>query len=216
MAGKVNIPTELTFVTILVIVYFVAKFGDASENLEILLTLIVFLGIILVPIFVIYFCIKIYLKRRNNLALKKTFKDMPWLYNYKTVKITGRVEKVFTTALSDKIIMNLRRQYRVLIANHDHQGSYEHQRFLISSPQIQLGSCIFISHNVNFGKLQLNEGDWVEVQGEYLHRTTKRKSFFGPKFTYYGLIHKTHDPNYITILPGKPDVKSLEDVTVFH
>jgi hypothetical protein len=216
MAGKINIPTEAAFVTILVIVYFAAKFGGNSESIELLLTLIVCLGAVAAASFAVYFCIKTYLKRKNNLSIKKTFKDMPWLYDHKTIKITGRIEKIFTTPLSNKIIFGLRHQYRVLISSHDHQGRYEHQRFLISSPQIQLGSCIFVSHNTHFGKIQLNENDWVEVQGEYLHRTTKRKSFFGPKFTYYGLIHKTHDPNFINILSDKPNVKELGNVAVIH
>lgn len=210
--SKVNIPKEIVFVLLLLVAYFFSKY---IKDIYDLYTVLIFCVIVTLPLVAIYSCIRIFIKRKGNLALQKSFRDMPWLYDHKVIKISGRIEKVFTTHLTDKIIQSLRHNYRVLIADQDHRGRHEHQRFLISSPQIQLGSCVFISHNTSFGKVDgLQPGSWVEIQGEYIHRTVKQKGVFGPKFTYYGFIHRTYAPNYIKLLSDKPDVKALGNVEV--
>ena len=200
----------------LVLMYLVARY---VEDVEMFYTILILCAAVIIPIVILYYTakilVKLWRKRKERPVSAKTFRDAPLLYNQKVVKITGRVEQVFTSHLTDEVVQGLRHDYKVLIAEDDHFGRHEHQRFLISSPQIQFGSCVFISRDIDLGKVDgLQPGCWVELQGEYLHRTAKQKGLLGPQFTYYGLIQQTGLAHYIKLLADKPDVKTLGDVKV--
>ena len=212
---KINIPREIIIALFLVGAY---VFAHYVEDVYMLYTILICCAAVVIPIVLLYFVVRFLLKRKSSLfSIKslKSFRNTPLLYDQRVIKIIGRVEKVFTTHLTDEVIQSMRHDYKVLIAEDDHFGRHDHQRFLLSSPQMQFGSCVFVSRDTALGQVDgLQPGCWVEVQGEYLHRTMKQKGIWGPQFTYYGLIHQTDASNYIKLLSDKPDVKALGDVEV--
>ena len=144
----------------------------------------------------------------------KTFKEQPWLFDRKSLTICGEIERVFRTDIWRKVRQYLTHLYRKLILDHDPSFRYDHQRFLMSSPQLKPGERIMISHNTSFGKIALKEGAWVKVCGEYIHRRGRTRGFWGASLTFYGLVHKTHEPlGYVRILEDKPNQSELADIT---
>lgn len=143
------------------------------------------------------------------------FKNYPWKYDKEVIKLTGRVEKVLHNRWQEKLKRKFTDIYRTITNNNDQTYRNLHQRFLISSPQLRKGELMLIEHNLKFGKISLSKGTWLSIQGEYIHRRSKRHGRFGNSFTFYGRIHSTYEPKgYIRPLGKKAAVLSSTTVEV--
>lgn len=123
---------------------------------------------------------------KKNVKVGGTFRDNPASFDGYCIEIIGTVEKVFTDPIIEGIKRGLIDRFRTFIGSSNSKGRYTHQRFLVSSPDILSGQRILIEHNINFGKIKINEGMKFKIKGEYLHRV-----YHGGK---YGKIHFTHAP----------------------
>lgn len=146
-------------------------------------------------------CYFAYLKLTEEDKTVPGFKNFPEQFDKRIIRLVGKVEYV----LSDKLTEKLKRRgtdiYRTMTNNEDKANRYVHQRFLISSPLLQRGERLMVHHNTSFGKLRLRKGLWVDVQGEYIHKPSKRRK----GTTHYGLMHHTHKPKgSARVLKGKP------------
>lgn len=152
-------------------------------------------------------------KQRSEL---RDFAHAPWLYEKGGIEITGRIEHVFSDRVSKKLRLFFTDLYRKLVASGDFSSRYLHQRCLISSPHLLPGENIMVIHNTKFGQLDLKDGRWLHVKGEYLHRRAPRLSKRGRKLTFYGLIHFTHEPRgLIEVLDQPPATPAPPIVTAF-
>ena len=145
----------------------------------------------------------LFLKRKQNKKESRdnTFKSKPWNYDRKIIEISGKVEKVFSESLDRKFEIYYRDLIRKLTGDKDPLGRHPHLRFLLSSPDLKKGEYLLVSNNQSLEKIKLSKGQKVRVRGEYIHNRAKRRTKFGVKFTFYGLIHYTHKPKgWIKIL----------------
>lgn len=122
------------------------------------------------------------------------FKNCPWQYDKEIIKLTGRVEKVFYNPWQEKLKRKITDIYRNITKNDDQTYRNIHQRFLISSPQLRNGELMMVEHNPKFGKVSLSKGTWLVIQGEYIHRRSRRRGTFGNSYTFYGRMHSTYEP----------------------
>lgn len=147
--------------------------------------------------------------------LQENFRDKPWDYDRCTICLIGKVEKVWNPTTIDRLRRRVTDTLRKLAKDDDPVGRFAHQRFLLSSPQIDPGSNILVIHNVTEEKLILKKGHWLEVQGQYLHQRSRKRTAFGTKLTKYGKLHYTHPPQgFVRPLEKKPNLGELLEVKI--
>lgn len=161
----------------------------------------------------------VWARRRNKkLSTDTSFRCQPWNYDKQVLFLTGRIEKVFHSRWRDRLERWVRRLFRRITASADRDETNPQQRFLISSPQLRSGERLLVVHNESFGSHALWRGMWLEVQGEYVHKRSKRRDplrrLLRGKLTYYGLIHYTHEPRGFVRRIGRPVKKQLSRVGV--
>ena len=136
------------------------------------------------------------------------FRDEPERFDRKLIKMQGRVERVSRVRKRDLIRRALYRWFAAIFGLEAPPIMPSHQRFFLSSPQLQRGEWVLVLHNAHGKPLALKPGMWIEVQGEYLHVTVKKGGVFGRRSNRYGRIHFTHPPKG-SIAPIKADPKGI-------
>jgi hypothetical protein len=162
-----------------------------------------------------WFIIKtISLRQKNSKIVRtNTFRDKPWEYDRMIVTVTGKIDYIFKNDFSYVMQRKITNAYRNLTKDGSHIARHIHQRFLLSSPQLQQGERIMIIHNTNFGEIDIKTGSWVSVKGEYIGDKENFKAF-GQRYRHcYGKIHYTHSPKgYIKVLATAPKLEEIGEV----
>ena len=144
-----------------------------------------------------------------------SFRDNPAQFHNSYVACYGKIERIFKDSFSYRLKRNLKNVVCEILRLSTTRGRYEHQRFIITSPQFRSHETILITHNVKFGKVSLHTGDWVKLCGQYIHRQGYRKGFWGVGRTFYGLIHGTHEPfGFLRVLDQEPVLSEVGEVQV--
>jgi len=132
------------------------------------------------------------------------FKNYPGQYDKQLIQLTGKVERIFYNSIREKLKRKSTDLIRTMTKNSDQTFRHIHQRFLVSSPMLRKNELLLVEHNPNFGKASIKKGQWLQLQGEYIHRRSQRRSSFGKGLTFYGRIHSTYSPKgYIRPLGRK-------------
>lgn len=133
------------------------------------------------------------------------FKCSPQKFHGKVISLCGKVERVLENSLAESLKRKVTDVVRTIINDDNRAGRYVHQRFLISSPALRHGCYLLVLHNIEFGKIAVRKGKWVEVKGEYLHQPLMQRTLWGRKRTFYGRLHFTHEPKgFAKVLSKKP------------
>jgi hypothetical protein len=153
---------------------------------------LVFLTIAVVVFFAKYRARKI---NREIFPIEKPdFAFHPANYDKEVVHVFGKIVRVLEDESSEKLKRKLTDIVRTATKNPDQASRFIHQRFFISSPQLKSGENIIVFNNEKYNKLKLKKGYWVLVKGEYVHSVSRKRTAFGWKDNFYGLIHHTHPP----------------------
>lgn len=124
------------------------------------------------------------------------FRNEPWKFDRKIIELRGTVVRTFSDSLTERIKRKLVDKIRKLKGDKDPSDRYMHQMFILAGDGLRKGENIFVLHNVEFGRVALRPGMKVEVRGEYIHqRARSRRGAIAPKRTFYGRLHKTHEPH---------------------
>ena len=146
---------------------------------------------------------------RSSAAIpSRSFRDDPSQFDRRIIRLEGRVEKVFRLKKRDAIRRMVLDWIAQLFGRQVRPSREIHQRFLVSSPQLKKGEWIMVLHNVHGKRLPLKRGMWIQVQGEYLHVTVKKRGWIVKRSNSYGRIHHTQPPNGL-IAPIKADPKGI-------
>ena len=133
------------------------------------------------------------------------FSAEPENYNKSIIKLYGKVDRVIPDKTGEKVKRFLIDRYRSATNNTDPVGRYIHQRFLIKSPVLKKGESLLVLHNIKFGKEKLKRGAWLELQGEYLHKTSVVRLKNSTYSTWFGRLHYTHKPKgFLRVLKKPP------------
>lgn len=119
----------------------------------------------------------------DNEQFDLDFVDNPQDFDRKIIEFVGRVESIleidYDYVEQSKIIAMQAQSERV-------RGVSSHQRFFLSSPFLKKNEALKVFNNTSFGALDLKEGDWVHLKGEYIHASELGQ--------YYGRVHYVHEP----------------------
>lgn len=135
--------------------------------------------------------------RQRNIAEARRapiFRDQPWMFDKEFIRFHGRVEKVFRNDAELVLRRKLVHLLRSLVASGDHTARHVHQRFLVSSPLLRADENIMVLANTSSDTPSVREGQWLEIQGEYIHSRVRRNSKWGKPLSFYGKVHYTHAP----------------------
>ena len=183
-----------------------SSFSDLSSDLNIFAESILPIGLIALVLFAIGLCVFwiVSFWRERSREIKQAgypdsqlgaFALRPWEKNRQVVRVYGQVFKVFSNKKRERLKRKAVDVYRTILRNDDPKGRYLHQRFLLSSSYLKDGELLFVVHALSAGKKDLKPGAWVDVQGEYIHRTVASRDAEGKqKESFYGVLHFTHLP----------------------
>jgi len=151
----------------------------------------------------------------DNHEPRHAFVRNPEDYHKEVICLYGRVDRVFKNPLGETVKRFLIDKFRTLIKSNNRVGRHSHQRFVLDSPGLEEKENVLVFHNLKFGKKKLKPGVWVEVQGEYIHRTSRVRAAFGFRSTKYGRIHYTHEPRgHLRVLKSKPSSKEVSSILI--
>ncbi|MCB0359066.1 MAG: hypothetical protein KDD44_05510 [Bdellovibrionales bacterium] len=152
---------------------------------------------------------------RRPLAGEAPFVREPARHDRATIRIRGQVQRILKDTAGEVLKRKMVDLTRTLLKNEDPVGRYIHQRFLISSPALPEKETVLVFHNIAYGRLPLKRGVWLEIQGQYIHQTAKRRTWFGVQETRFGRLHFCHEPlGYIRRLPEPVQELSCRNVLV--
>lgn len=191
-----------TFLCLIALIYWIKKsVGEGEDAITVVnefalsVLPLVILTLFLISAFLFFRAVR---ERKINHKLfpleKPDFSINPANYDKQVVHVFGKIEKVLKDQQSEKLKRKLTDLVRSATNNPDQASRFIHQRFFISSPQLKNGENIIIFNNEKYNKLKLKKGYWVLVKGEYVHSTSRKRTAFGWKNNFYGLIHHTHAP----------------------
>lgn len=138
----------------------------------------------------------------QNKSLLCEFALYPDRFNKSVVALYGLVEKVHRDSVTNTIKRKAINQIKNLTNSSSSNNGSIHQRFSITSPMLRQGKTISVHHNTTFGTINIKEGLWVKIRGEYVHPTHEEIEKNGH---FYGIIHNTHEPiGFVSVLKTKP------------
>lgn len=145
------------------------------------------------------------------------FRDNPGSFHEHYIACYGKVERVLKDRFSYLVKRYIKNAVFSILKISSSKGRFEHQRLIITSPQLRRNETLLVTHNVKFGRIATKRGDWVKICGEYIHRQGFCKGFWGSSRTFYGLVHNTHEPfGFIRVLQQEPILDDVGEVQVIE
>lgn len=143
------------------------------------------------------------------------FSAKPESFNKSIIKFYGKVDRVIPDKTGEKFKRFLIDRFRTATNNPDPVGRYIHQRFLVKSPVLKKDESLLVLHNIKFGKERLKRGAWLELQGEYLHKTSIIRTKNSRYSTWFGRLHYTHKPKgFLRVLKTSPSPEKAGEMVI--
>ncbi|MCC6931703.1 MAG: hypothetical protein IT292_00405 [Deltaproteobacteria bacterium] len=134
----------------------------------------------------------------------ESFRYQPWLYNRHILILSGQIDKVFAASWRKDVKYSLRFLLHHLGLRKNAPQEKQIIRILISSPQIKQNNKLLVIHDIRNLAYIPQQGDLIEVKGEYIHEQPLLQGLYGSGFTYYGHLRFCEQPSGY--------IKKLDDV----